>query len=106
MGDMAVRLRPTRLPSKRCIVLLSRLWGVMKSLRRGYSVSIWPGKCQRSYLALRAAVRERSKATVSTIGRHGCKCQHWPHEVPRLAGWGEEMCNGLLSLSSYRQRYT
>ena len=23
-----------------------------------------------------------------------------------LAGWREEMCNGLLSLSSYRQGYT
>ena len=44
------------------------------------------GECQRSYLALRAAVRTRSKATVSTIGPQGCKCQHWPHEAPWL-GW-------------------
>ena len=35
---------------------------------------------------MRAAVRKRSKATVSTIGRQGWKCQHWPPEVPRLAG--------------------
>ena len=60
--------------------------GVMKSLRRGYSASIWPGKCQRSYLALRAAVKKRSKATVSTIRSQGRMCQHWPHEAPWL-GW-------------------
>jgi hypothetical protein len=79
---------------------------VMKSLQRGYSEGIWPGKCQGSYLALRAAVRKRSKAIVSTIGRQGYKCQHWPHKVAWLGWLGEEMCNGLLSLSSYRQRYT
>ena len=38
---------------------------VMTSLRRGYSASIWPGKCRWSYLALRAAVRQRSKGTVT-----------------------------------------
>ena len=30
-----------------------------------YSASIWPGKCRSSYLALRAAVRQRSKGTVT-----------------------------------------
>jgi hypothetical protein len=43
-------------------------------------------------LALRAAVRERSKATVSTRGRQGGKCQHWPHEVPRLGWLGVRRC--------------
>ena len=50
----------------------------------------------RKYLAgempeeLLAIARSREKAEQSnrsTTGRQGCKCQHWPHEVP-IAGWG------------------
>src|SRR6476620_9941401 len=85
MVNMSMSFQPTRLPSNRCIVLFWRLWRVMRSLRRACSGSIWPGKCRRNYLALRAAVRERSKITVSAIRHSACTwLQQWP---PDPEGW-------------------
>ena len=39
------------------------------------------GEMPEEFLVSRAAVRARSKATVSAIGRQGCKCQHSPHDA-------------------------